>query len=220
MTDVKESITRKVGDQLYWDNRIDTSDIKIDVVDGNVKLSGTVPTHRMCQAAEEDAWAISGVTFVDNQLTLRNPDGVKPPTDEIIKTHAENALNNNPSIDVSTINVSVEHGTATLEGSVNAYWKKLIAENLISDISHIKKVVNKLSVVPTMKVEDKEIADNITQAMDRNKWIDIDTVNVKVEKGVVTLSGKVSNWAAYRGASDSANYTEGVIDVINKLKYK
>lgn len=36
--------------------------------------------------------------------------------------------------------------------------------------------------------------------------------------GVVTVSGQVTNWYAYRTAKDIARYTQGVKEVINNLK--
>jgi osmotically-inducible protein OsmY len=56
--------------------------------------------------------------------------------------------------------------------------------------------------------------------MSRNKWIDVQKVNVMVEKGIVTLSGTLVNWAAYRGVLNAAQYTPGVVDIINNLKYE
>ena len=220
MSEVKESTARKVADQLYWDSRIDTSDIKVDVSNGDVKLTGTVPNYIMRHAAEEDILSISGVKSVDNQLAVKSNLGVKVPTDEIIKSNIENALSYNPDIDFSKITISVKNRKVHIEGSVNAYWKKIIVEELISGISHVQNLTNKLTVIPYDDILDKSIADNIVKAMSRNKWIDINTINVKVEKGIVTLSGTVHNFTAYRGVLDAAQYTTGVVDVVNNINYQ
>ena len=216
MSDVQIGIARKVADQLYWDNRISAYNIKVDADDGNVVLTGTAPTNRARRIAEKDALDVSGVVSVDNQIVLE--DAV--PTDRQIKVDIEQILEDNPDINASSIHVSVDKGAVTLEGSVDAYWKKMIAEELISMMPHVYALFNKLSVVPTKAVNDKIIAATIVDAMDRNKWIDIHWVTVKVEKGIVTLAGKVPNWAAYHGASNAATYTAGVVDVINRLTYQ
>ncbi|TFF85228.1 BON domain-containing protein, partial [Candidatus Heimdallarchaeota archaeon] len=38
-----EEIKKKLTDQLYWDTRVDASDIDIDVNGSSVTLSGKVP---------------------------------------------------------------------------------------------------------------------------------------------------------------------------------
>jgi osmotically-inducible protein OsmY len=115
--------------------------------------------------------------------------------------------------------VSVENGTVFLEGFVDAYWKKMIVEDLVSNVSHITDSVNKLAVVPSQDIVDKTVADNIIKAMSRNKWIDVQKIHIKVDRGVVTLSGTVPNRSSYRGALNAAKYTDGVVDVVNNLKY-
>jgi osmotically-inducible protein OsmY len=74
--------------------------------------------------------------------------------------------------------------------------------------------------VPTKKQSDAAIAEAIVAALNRNKWIDPNRIDVVVENGVVTLSGTVMNWAARRGANDIAAYTPGVVDIQDNLVYE
>lgn len=50
--------------------------------------------------------------------------------------------------------------------------------------------------------------------------IDPEKITVTVNNGIVTLSGSVPNWTAYRLAEDDALNTSGVIDVNNKLIFE
>jgi osmotically-inducible protein OsmY len=220
MSEVKESIARKVADHLYWDSRVDTSDIRVDASDGNIKLTGTVPDYLMLQIAEDDVWSVQGVKSLDDQLTVKKRPGIEVPKDDKIKSNVEKILSYNPDIDSSKINVSVENGTVFLVGCVDAYWKKMIVEDLVYNVSHVIDSINKLTVVPSRDIVDKTIADDIINAMSRSKWIDVQKIHIKVEKGVVTLSGTVPNRAGYFGALNAAQYTDGVIDVVNNLKYE
>ena len=111
----------------------------------------------------------------------------------------------------------VKAGRVTLSGRVDAYWRKKRAEELVSAIIGVLAVDNALAVVPTESRVDKSMADDITAAFERNRAIDINTVDVKVEDGIVTLSGKVPTWNAMLTAEDIARYTAGVVDVINDL---
>lgn len=39
-----EEIKRDLVDELYWDYRVDASNVKAEVSDGKVRLTGTVPS--------------------------------------------------------------------------------------------------------------------------------------------------------------------------------
>ena len=47
--------------------------------------------------------------------------------------------------------------------------------------------------------------------------INLDDINIVVENGRVSVSGKVSNWEAYDTVLDAINYTHGVKDIDNNL---
>ena len=221
MSEIKEHILRKAADQLYWDSRIDSSDISLDVKDGeHITLTGSVPDYRMYLAAEEDILSLFGIKSVTNALTVKNNPTTRSSTDTEIQSRIETALNYNPNLKVSAIDVSVENGTVRLEGSVDAYWKKLLVEELVTGIEGVSGVINKLSILPSPSVSDATIAEAILAAMTRNKWIDVDAIEVQVENGVVTLAGTVLNWAAHRSALDIAHHTPGVIDIIDNLRYQ
>lgn len=209
-----EEIKKKVTDEIYWDARVDASDIKVEVEDGKVKLSGDIPTYSGKLAAENDVWSISGVNSIENNIKVNLP---KVPTDKDIKANIDNVFTWNPSIDETDIEVSVTGGFVEIEGSVDAYWKKHRVEELASDVEGILGVSNKLSIVPTKDYVDKDIAKDIVSAMIRNLNVDAEEVNVKVKNGKVTLSGTVSSWNAWRSAYNSAAYTAGVVEVEDNL---
>lgn len=212
-----EEIKKDAVDHLYWDSRVDASDIQVTVSDGIVTLSGTVPAYSNRQAAESDIWAVAGVKGVDNRLTIQYPPGVTVPADAELESHIENMLLWQPDIDSRDINVTVASGHVTLRGTVDAFWKKIIAEEIATSLTGVVDLTNELAVVPSRRVEDKEIAADITNALERNTNIDVNMVEVQVAGGVVTLSGSVGDLAALRAAYDCARYTPGVINVINRL---
>jgi osmotically-inducible protein OsmY len=212
-----EEIKKDIVDQLYWDSRIDASNVKVEVSDNKVTLTGRVHSYTAKLAAETDALTIPQVDSVKNNLEIQHPIGVKLPTDVEIQGNIVNNLIWNTNIDSANINVSVDRGVVTLEGSVTSYWQKILSEKLTYDITGVLSSVNKLSVVPTENIIDESIAKAITTSLDRNPNIDVDSVNVKVEEGVITLSGSVPNWAAYYDTLSSARHTVGVINVINNL---
>mgnify|MGYP003943353427 CR=1 FL=1 len=96
------------------------------------------------------------------------------------------------------------------------YWKPK-SENRVSGIRGILGIENKLAVVPSKKVEDEVVAQDVVAALDRDVLVDTEMVHVTVNDGVVTLSGTVPGWASRRAAEDDAALTVGVVGVRNEL---
>ncbi|MBD3191044.1 MAG: BON domain-containing protein [Candidatus Heimdallarchaeota archaeon] len=174
----------------------------------------------MRDVAELDVWAIANVLTVENNLEVEHPEGYAIPSDVEIKENVERRLTWDPSIDSSKIDISVQAGVVTLEGTTMAYWKKKKVERIISDISGVTNIINKLAIVPTRGIADKDIVKDIMAAMERNHSIDPRDITVKVKKGQVKLTGKVSTWKESRVAEECAELTRGVTDVTNNIKIK
>lgn len=212
-----ETIKKDVVDSIYWDSRIDASDISVMVDGGRVEITGEVPSYTARQAVEEDAWFVNGVVAVENQLAVRYPERPAVPTDQDIETNVRDALRWDPDLYSFKINANVMNGMVTLEGTVDAYWKKVHAENIIQGMRGVIDVTNKLAVVPTEDITDESIAEDVVKALDRNMNVSAEAVDVTVLDGKVTLSGTVSGWTAKSAAYNSALYTLGVTDVKDNL---
>lgn len=215
---IKERIKKDIVDQLYWDNRVDASDVHVDVLEeGKIKLTGTVPTYTARLAAAEDTRAVSGVTSVENDIVVKYSPFVTRPTDTKIRNDIENLLDLDPDIDSLDISISVEDGFVIFEGTVDRYWKKMKAEDMAGNIAGVRGIKNKLAITPTEDFKDRQIADEIMSALGRHAEVDISTINVEVENGIVTLSGTVPSWSARRIVRDTARFTAGVIDIRDNL---
>lgn len=211
-----EDIRADVSSQLFWDNRIDETNIHVDVADSRVILTGTVPSYSDRWQAEDDAYSIPGVSYVDNRLRV-SPGTFPIPSDEDIRNRVENVLNWNPTIDASRIDVVVVNGIVTLTGAVDSYWQKRRASYLASNVNGVIDVSNLLRVEPMIRTTDDDIRRDIEESFARNAYVDPSTIEVRVRDGIVTLSGTVDDYLAYRTSEDIANYTSGVVEVNNDL---
>jgi osmotically-inducible protein OsmY len=219
-----EAIKKDVVDQLFWDGRVDAADIHVDVLEGRVTLSGEVPTFTARKAAELDAALVAGVKAVDDRLTVQTaatPFGIGE-----LATHLENLLEWNSSIDTSGLTIAVEGGRVRLEGTVDALWKKHHAENLVSAVAGVTEVVNRLVAVPTAREKpagagegnpDEAVARDIAAALERNARVNETRVDVKVENGVVTVSGVVPDRMSHDAVEEAARITHGVRDVVDRI---
>lgn len=216
-TRTNEEIKKDIIDQLYWDGRVDASSVKVEASDGEVVLTGNVPNYTAYQAADDDAWAMSGVRRVRNNMKIEFPSGVKIPTDVEIKANVESLLLWQPDIDSMNIDVTVNKGWVKINGNVDAYWKKVRVEKLILGLNGVLGITNDLAIVPTKTTEDKIIAQDIEAALERQYNIDQDLIDLKVENGQVTLTGSVGSLMAFRAAQRIAENTLGVLLINNAL---
>ena len=218
VTRTAEDIRNDVKEQLAWDTRVDSSSIDVEVVDSTVVLSGTVPTYPDRNQAQTDALQVPGVANVDNRLVVSFPSAYVIPADAEISFNVTSSLSWSPSVDGTRIHVAVDHGIVTLSGTVDSYWQKHRAEEIAANTSGVTDVRNDLAVAPTAPAAtDNDICRDICATLDRNPGIDVSRVNVDVNNGVVTLSGTVSDYAAFHAIEDAARYTSGVLEVNNNL---
>jgi len=217
MTRTDEQIKRDIVDSLFWDNRIDASRITVEVNDGNVELSGQVPTHTARIAARDDAEVISGVVSVRNLIDVNYLESIPIPTDEEMQSNIENALAWDPNVEIHDISLNVKHGWVTVEGTTDSFWKKVKAEDIVSNMAGVIGVTNKLAVVPSEDIVDKSIAEDITSALDRTLDTELDNINIEVKNGTVTVSGTAPSLPIKRAVDEIISYTSGVADVNDEL---
>jgi osmotically-inducible protein OsmY len=213
----QEEIKRDVYSQLIWDGRVNESAIDVDVLDGKVVLTGAVPTYSDLLEAEEDAYAVSGVRHVENRLKVSPAPSYPVPGDDEIASKLKSLLQWNQDIDAERIDIAVDDGLVTLMGTVDSIWQKYHAEHIAENVPGVLGVGNRLVVHPIRRFSDEDIRLNILSSLDRNASIDTSMVNIYVKHGIVTLSGTVADYQAYRTAEEIARYTNGVVDVNNNL---
>ncbi len=213
-----EDIKKDVTDRLYWDDRVDAAQINIDVNNSTVTLRGTVPSVLSLEAALWDARNVAGVSEVVDDIRIYPGEVVTMPADLEIANNAQSVLEWSPHLDSTDIEVSVEAGRLTLRGSVDAFWKKMRAENLVNDLAGVVEVVNELTVVPGGDLRDQAIAEEIVAELERSTLVNADDITVVVDHGAVTLTGTVRMWSARHAAYEAALFTGGVTDIHDNIK--
>ncbi len=212
-----EQIKKDIVDQLYWDTRVDASDVTVEVESGVATLGGSIDSVVARNAAVDDASSIIGVVGVRDDIEVRLPESLAIPTDDEIRANAENVLEWSISVDATDIEVEVTNGQVVLRGTVQTYWEKVDAELMVAPLKGVLAVHNEVTVVPTQAVADEQIAEQVLATIRKNPIIDPQDVHVEVADGTVTLNGSVPSWAAYAAAGASARRTLGVREVINKM---
>ncbi|HEX3019788.1 MAG TPA: BON domain-containing protein [Chitinispirillaceae bacterium] len=204
-------------DNLARDTRLQSEKIKLEISGGLVVITGNVQSYQAREAVESDVWAVSGVSTVDNRLDIVFPPEFKRPSDEAILESVKRLLAWDPDIFLERIDAFVHEGRVILEGSVDRLWKKYRAEKLVRDAGGVMVVVNKLVVIPSGEYSDERIGQDIISILNRNSILDVNSISVEVQKGLVRLIGAVPSRTAFDVAEDIARYTQGVVNVDNQL---
>jgi osmotically-inducible protein OsmY len=125
-----------------------------------------------------------------------------------------------PSVNAAHIGVTANKGVVTLSGFVRSYAEKLAAERAARRVNGVRAIAEEIEVrLPSdTKRADDEIA---ARAVNILKWqvgLPAEQITVKVEHGIVTLTGEVE-WRFQKADADSAVHRlTGVVDVINQIR--
>jgi hyperosmotically inducible protein len=146
-------VTAAVKAKLAADDMVKAYKIDVDTTSGVVTLSGTVDTAEAKTRAVRVARTTTGVTDVQDQLSVAPPpvatSGVTAPlTDAAITTTVKTALLADPLSSGLKIDVDTANTVVTLAGTVSSDAEKARAEEVAKASPGVSSVVNDLKVSP------------------------------------------------------------------------
>lgn len=141
-------------------------------------------------------------------------------TDIALRQNILDELEFEPSIDAAHIGVAVEDGIVTLTGHVSSYWEKTTAENVVKRVKGVKGLAEEIEVrlVGLKGTADDEIARRAVDAITWNVSIPRDKVQVKVQDGWITLTGKLEWQYQKNAAAEAVRGLAGVVGVANQIE--
>jgi osmotically-inducible protein OsmY len=203
-----------VGDELFWDPKVDNTAIAVSADDGKVTLRGTVGSLREKLEAKKAAERVFGVISVDNHLQVRLMNDSKR-GDAELRGDVLQALMLD-SLVPKTVDAKVDDGFVTLTGKANWQYQRDEAEFVASNIVGALEVVDEIDLeYPTPDRGD--VKESIKKAFKRNAALDADDVRISTDDGSVKLEGTVSSWAEHDEAVDAAWAAPGVTSVHDDL---
>jgi osmotically-inducible protein OsmY len=129
------------------------------------------------------------------------------------------ALEFEPSVNAAHIGVSVRDGVVTLGGHVESYHEKWAAERVACQVKGVQAVAQEIEVrLPSeKKVADDEIAARAARILNWDVAVPHHRISVKVEHGIVTLTGQVE-WHYQRAEAEyDVRKLGGVRGVVNEI---
>lgn len=216
----------EVKEVLRWDAYVDDEAIQVESRDGRMLLSGTVPVAAERRIAKYDTY-VPGVKAVDISALKVKPHAAEKAyrreknvdlTDQNIRKAIEMALSNDPAVLSAAVRVEVSNGHVVLKGSVGNLTARRAASRNAEHILGVLTLDNQLSIQPGQKVNDREVNDEVLRAIDRNPYLEKDSVEVDVDAGIVNLRGQVRGYFEKAEAENIASRISGVMNVKNYLE--
>jgi hyperosmotically inducible protein len=134
-------------------------------------------------------------------------------TDRQIQGQIEQRLDKK---NIARVNVGVTEGTVSLSGTVPNAWAKKTAVEQALKVKDVIGVANTLSV--TRSESDEILANKVAASVRRYVSYGVfDDVNIGVDQGVVTLSGRVTMPYKADDLANIASRVDGVQEVRNEL---
>jgi osmotically-inducible protein OsmY len=140
-------------------------------------------------------------------------------TDSELKKTVLDELSWEPSVNSAHIGVAAHNGVITLTGHVERYADKQAAETAVGRVKGVKAIAEQIEVrFPySIKKSDEDIAAAVADRLSWNSQLPKNGVMVKVEKGWVTLSGKVDWYFQKISAENDIRHLLGVSGVSNMI---
>lgn len=125
-------------------------------------------------------------------------------------------------VDHTDIGVTVRNGIVTLTGSVDAYAKRVAAQQAAHRVQGVLDVANDIAVKLSGigPLSDSDIAQAVRDALDWNVFVPATRIRSTVADGRVTLEGDVDYLVQRDDAEKAIQHLNGVRLVINNIIVK
>lgn len=191
-----------------------------------VTLAQSTTTEKVEKKAERAADKVESKTEKAVDKVENKAAAAKNTTkDAWISSKTKIALYGDDRVTGSSINVDAKGGVVTLRGKVASADEKKAAEEVAKGIDGVSSVKNSLQVVApgnrkAVDAKDDDLTKTVKSRLSKDTRLKGSSVDVRADKGVVTLTGEVKDLGASARASEVARGVPGVRSVKNELKEK
>lgn len=127
-----------------------------------------------------------------------------------------------PRVNAAHIGVTAAKGIITLDGYVGSYAEKLAAEKAAGRVKGVHGIAQELEVrfAEGKKTADDEIASRAVNIIHWSTLLPIDTVQVRVQNGWITLTGEVEWQYQRKNVETVVRLLSGVKGITNHIGLK
>jgi osmotically-inducible protein OsmY/CBS domain-containing protein len=142
--------------------------------------------------------------------------------DKTLRQSVIDELEFDPRIDAADIGVAVDNGVVTLTGHVATFAERVAAEEIVNRVKGVRAIAQEIEVrrTRTEATPDDELAMRAVNLLGWDAAVPKNRIQVKVEKGWVTLSGSV-DWQYQKVAAEEAiRRLDGVVGITSLIGIK
>lgn len=215
-----EELRRDIEAALKADPATDAYEIKTEVRDGAVTLSGIVESSAEKQLSFQVVRGVRGVARVTDKLEVE-VDTVR--RDSEIAAEIKRTLEMDVWLDARRVEVTVSEGKVRLSGEIGSAAEKAraAAQALVPaarevDDSALKvepALADNMRGPPRPNPTSAQLKETLQEAFRRHPRISAATIDINVHGSVVTLAGEVGNLKAKQAALRLVENTRGVSEV-------
>lgn len=208
-----QDLAEKVLDRLgnYYDQVFEVT----SPAPGHVIIEGKVKTLYDKYRIFEIASFVKGVDKITNNIIVDTE--ILP--DQMIANNTRHEMKYVDAIlEPEEIRVHADNGVIFLEGTVNFYREKLMAQTVASWQEGVRGIVNNLEVLPPEKARSDENLRDIFQSILDERFGTEENVSFTVKDGFVTLQGKTTDLWAKNQIEEVISGIRGVKKVENNIE--
>jgi len=209
--DIREAVEAELG----FDPLVDSADIAVRDINGDVALNGTVPSYPQYLEAAAAAQRVSGVKNVHNHLEVVLPPG-NYRDDAMLTTAANNALAMNITVP-DGVEATAYDGNVELTGIVKHGPQRAAAELAVAGLTGVRNVRDEIDIATD--ADPADVIELVQDALDRTAIVEDDSdVHVDASGNTVTLGGHVRTWAEHDAVVGAAWMARSIIYVDDELQ--
>lgn len=226
-----DKVTRDISTRYDWgDQPAPHANVQVaEKGDGWIQLTGNVKSlfekYRIYQIASR----VSGVKKITNDIRVQpvqTPGTVNPEiqTPASIKEQIRTLIDRSAVISQPhNIKITVDNSDNNIlvhfTGKVNYYREKIFATTIASQVKGVTAVDNNINVVPIGQALDDNNIKTVLVSILKDEFPTVNPVdvNIQVNNGFVTLTGKVGSLWVKDNIRDEFSSVLGVQGVIDKL---
>ena len=220
--------TTKVKTALLLSKHVSAFDTTVATARGEVTLTGAVPTEEVKGLAAAIARDTSGVSTVQNNLTVNPGVAANPEAASIsdrvadleIKTLVSDHLARATELQNEHITVQVSKRRVSLDGTVDSPAQRRAADRIALLVPGVLELASNLTVTNATgspESADDRLARRVEFELFATKAVALKDVQIRSQDGAVFLSGKVGSRAERLLAERVTQSVEGVKKVVNNL---
>lgn len=144
------------------------------------------------------------------------------PDDDTLQAMVMDELAWIPNVNAAHVGVTARDGVVTLSGTVDSLAEKLAAERAARRVRGVQGIAQEIVVQPPAADEhgDEDIAERALTVLNWDVEVPDEQLQVKVENGVVTLTGTVTHPFQKQAAERDIRQLGGVTNIVDLIEVR